>query len=344
MARRALITGINGQDGSYLAKLLLSKGYDVIGAVRHTSSASLGRLQEFGIDKDIELVDLELLESSNIARVFDRARPDEVYNLAAQSFVHLSFEQPIYTGQVDAIGVTRMLETLRLQAKGARFYQASTSEMFGKVQEVPQRESTMFYPRSPYGVAKLYAHWITVNYRESYGLHATSGILFNHESPMRGRQFVTRKITLGLARVKHGELDRIELGNLSAERDWGFAGDYVEGIWRILQAATPEDYILASGECHSVREFVKHAGAALGFDIAFEGSGEAERGIDRKSGRTIVTVNPEFYRPAEVDQLIGDPSKAEKKLGWRRAMSFQDLVTTMAEADDRRVRDRNDMV
>lgn len=344
MARRALITGINGQDGSYLAKFLLERGYDVVGAVRHTSSAKPDRLVELGIAADVEFADLELLESSNIARVVERARPDEVYNLAAQSFVHLSFDQPIYTGQVDAIGVTRLLEVLRTQAKNARFYQASTSEMFGKVQETPQRESTPFYPRSPYGVAKLYAHWITVNYRESYGMHACSGILFNHESPLRGRQFVTRKITLALARVKHGELNALELGNLSAERDWGFAGDYVEGMWRMLQAATPNDYVLATGETHSVREFVNLAGRALGFDIVFEGAGDQERGIDRKSGRTVVAVNPAFYRPAEVDRLIGSPAKAEQELGWRRKLSFQDLVTNMAEADDRRVRDGNNLV
>lgn len=344
MARRALITGINGQDGSYLTKLLLSKGYEVVGAVRHASSANFARLREVGVDKDIELVDLELLESSNITHIFDRAQPDEVYNLAAQSFVQLSFEEPVYTGQVDAIGVTRLLETLRAKAKHARFYQASTSELFGKVQEVPQRETTPFYPRSPYAVAKLYAHWITVNYRESYGLHCSSGILFNHESPLRGRHFVTRKITLGLAGVKHGKVDKVELGNLSAERDWGFAGDYVEGMWRMVQAEQPDDYVLATGERHSVREFVAHAGAALGFDIVFEGSGETERGIDRKSGRTVVTVNPSFYRPAEGDLLVGDPAKAEQKLGWRRTMSFQDLVAMMAEADDRRVRNGHEAI
>jgi len=344
MARRALITGINGQDGSYLAKLLLEKGYKVIGAVRQTSGANLARLQELGIANDIEFADFELLEFNNIARTVERAQPDEIYNLAAQSFVQLSFEEPIYTGQADALGVTRILEAVRERASGARFYQASTSEMFGKIQETHQRETTPFYPRSPYGVAKLYAHWITVNYRESYGLHASSGILFNHESPLRGRQFVTRKITLGLARIKHGVLDKLELGNMGAERDWGFAGDYVEGMWRMLQAPEPQDYVLATGECHSVREFVRYAGAALGFDIVFEGNNENERAIDRKSGRTLVTVNPEFFRPAEVDRLLGNPAKAEHALGWRRAMSFEDLVTTMAEADDRRVRNRDDLV
>ena len=337
MAKRALITGINGQDGSYLSKLLLDKGYEVVGAVRHTSAVNLERLAELGIKEKIELLDLELLEYSNITRLIERAKPDELYNLAAQSFVGLSFYQPIYTGEVDAIGVTRMLEAIKEIDKKIRFYQASTSEMFGKVQEIPQKESTPFYPRSPYGVAKLYAHWITINYRESFGLHASSGILFNHESPNRGREFVTRKITLSLARIKHGRQEMLELGNLDVLRDWGFAGDYVEGMWRMLQADKPGNYILATGETRSVREFVQLAGQALGFDIVFEGSGIDERGVDRKTGRTLVVVNPAFFRPAEVDQLLGSAAKAAAELGWKRRVSFTELVHMMAEADERRV-------
>jgi GDPmannose 4,6-dehydratase len=337
MAKRALITGVNGQDGAYLSKLLLDKGYEVVGAVRHTSAVNLERLAELGIRDSVELLDLELLEYSNIMRLIERAKPDEIYNFAAQSFVAMSFEQPIYTGEVDGIGVTRLLEVVKEFNKDIRFYQASTSEMFGKVQEIPQTERTPFYPRSPYGVAKLYAHWITVNYREAFGLHASSGILFNHESPLRGREFVTRKVTLGLAKIKHGKEKVLSLGNLDVTRDWGFAGDYVDGIWRMLQADKPGDYILASEETHSVREFVQLAGRALGFDIVFEGEGINERGIDRKTGRVVIEVNPVFFRPAEVDRLLGSAQKAKTELDWRRKVSFQELVVMMAEADERRV-------
>src|SRR3954453_1823181 len=321
-SKRAMVTGVTGQDGAYLAKLLLEKGYRVFGAIRRTSTANVARLEELGIAEQVELVDFDLLEFSNLLRVVEQTNPDEIYNLAAQSFVGISFEQPIYTGECDALGVTRLLEAVRAVNPKIRFYQASTSEMFGAVAETPQRETTPFHPRSPYGVAKLYGHWITVNYRESYGMHATSGILFNHESPLRGREFVTRKITMSLAKIKHGKLDVLALGNMDAERDWGYAADYVEGMWRMLQQPQPGDYVLASGQKHSVRDFVLAAGKRLGFDIVFEGSGTDERGIDRKSGRTLVKVEPKFYRPAEVEHLCGDPTKAEKALGWQRQVPF----------------------
>lgn len=337
--KRALVTGVTGQDGAYLAKLLLSKGYKVFGAVRRTSMSNVARLEDLGIAQDIEMVDFDLLEFSNLLRVVETTRPDEIYNLAAQSFVGVSFEQPIYTGECDALGVARLLEAVRIVNPKMRFYQASTSEMFGRVTETPQTEATPFYPRSPYGVAKLYGHWIVVNYRESYGIHATSGILFNHESPLRGQEFVTRKITLSLAKIKHGQLDVLSLGNMSAQRDWGFAADYVEGMWSMLQQAEAADYVLATGATHSVRDFVLAAGSRLGFDIVFEGEAEQERGIDRKTGRTVVRVDPKFYRPAEVDYLCGSPAKAEKQLGWTRKVSFPELVGLMAEADERRVRD-----
>ncbi len=333
------MTGVTGQDGAYLAKLLLEKGYRVFGAIRRTSMSNVARLEELGVAEDIELVDFDLLEFSNLLRVVEQTRPDEIFNLAAQSFVGISFEQPIYTGECDALGVTRLLEAVRNVNPKIRFYQASTSEMYGSVVETPQRETTPFYPRSPYGVAKLYGHWITVNYRESYGMHATSGILFNHESPLRGQEFVTRKITVSLAKIKHGKLDVLALGNMAAHRDWGYAADYVEGMWQMLQQPEPSDYVLATGEQHSVREFVLAAGERLGFDIVFEGAGVQERGIDRKSGRTIVQVEPKFYRPAEVDRLCGSPAKAEQTFGWKRKVSFPELVTLMVEADDRRVRD-----
>lgn len=341
MSKTALITGVTGQDGAYLASHLLKQGYRVVGAIRRNSLPNVARLEELGVFKDVELVGFELLEFSNIQHVIERYKPDEVYNLAAQSFVASSFELPTYTADCDALGVVRLLEAVRFVTPETRFYQASTSEMFGKVRETPQTETTPFHPRSPYAVAKLYGHWITVNYRESYGMHASSGILFNHESPLRGQEFVTRKITLGLARVKHGRADFIELGNLDSKRDWGFAGDYVEGMWRMLQQPSADDYVLATGETHSVREFLCLVGDALGFDIVFEGKGVSERGIDRKSGKTVLRVNEKFYRPAEVDLLLGSPRKAEAKLGWKRSVSFPELVQSMTEADERRVRDDN---
>ncbi|HRF58443.1 MAG TPA: GDP-mannose 4,6-dehydratase [Fimbriimonadaceae bacterium] len=337
MGKTALVTGVTGQDGAYLAKLLLDKGYDkVLGACRRSASLNTWRMQELGIVDDIEIVSLELLELSNIVRVLEKYRPDEVYNLAAQSFVAMSFELPIYTAQVDGIGVANLLEAIRQVLPGTRFYQASTSEMFGKVQQIPQSEATPFYPRSPYGVAKLFGHWLTINYRESFGIHASSGILFNHESPLRGLEFVTRKITAALAGVKHRHQEVLELGNMDAKRDWGFAGDYVEGMWSMLQQPSGDDYVLATGETNTVRSFVEHAGVALGFEIAWEGEAEKEIGIDRKSGKTIVRVNPAFYRPAEVDLLIGSPDKAKAQIGFVPRTSFAELVTMMAEADDRR--------
>jgi GDPmannose 4,6-dehydratase len=339
MAGTALITGITGQDGAYLSRLLLDKGYRVVGAFRRGASLNLWRLNELGVNEgDIEFLPFELLEYANLRRGIEKAAPDEIYNLGAQSFVEVSFEQPLFTADVNALGVTRMLEVLREVNPGIKFYQASTSEMYGKVRAVPQNELTPFYPRSPYAVAKLYAHWITVNYRESYNLFACCGILFNHESPLRGIEFVTRKITAGLARIREGQQDVLELGNLDAKRDWGFAGDYVEGMWRMLQQQGPDDYVLATGTTTSVRSFCELAAAAFGFQLAWEGEGQATKGIDRRSGKTIIRVNAKCYRPAEVDLLIGDATKAREKLGWTSHVALPRLVETMVEADLGRVR------
>jgi GDPmannose 4,6-dehydratase len=337
MTKKALITGITGQDGAYLAQLLLSKGYEVYGAFRRSASSNFWRLEELGVANQIKMVSFDLLEYSNIQRTLEKVQPDEIYNLAAQSFVAASFEQPLYTSDVDALGVTRLLEAIRSVNPKIRFYQASTSEMFGLVQEVPQTEKTPFYPRSPYGVAKLYAHWMTVNYRESYGMHASSGILFNHESPLRGLEFVTRKITSTLARIKKGSAETLELGNLSAKRDWGFAGDYVEGMWRMVQQDTPDDYVLATGETHTVQEFVDLAAQAAGFELEWSGQDADMRAKDAKSGKLIVKVNPEFFRPAEVELLIGSPEKAEKFLGWKPSVKLDELVKMMTETDMSRV-------
>ncbi|MEO7224001.1 MAG: GDP-mannose 4,6-dehydratase [Devosia sp.] len=341
MGKTAFITGITGQDGAYLSKLLLEKGYAVHGGVRRIGVISTGRLDDLDITDELKLHDFELLEMSNISRTIDKIAPDEVYNLAAQSFVGVSFEQPIYTGNADALGPLRILEAIRERGGKARFYQASTSEMFGLVQETPQSERTPFYPRSPYGVAKLFAHWSTVNYRESFGLHASSGILFNHESPLRGKEFVTRKVTLGFARMFSGDDKPLELGNLDAKRDWGFAGDYVEGMWRMLQQDVPDDYVLATGTTTSIRDFIE--GVATRFDTAIEWSGQGvdEIGRDRKTGRTLVRINPEFYRPAEVDLLLGNPAKAEEKLGWKREYDLDKLIDIMVEADRKRIAQRN---
>lgn len=339
MKKTAFITGIAGQDGAYLAQLLLEKGYDVHGGLRRSSSNPIGRLEELGISDAVRLHDFDLAELTNIQRILDKVAPDEVYNLAAQSFVAASFEQPIYTANVDAIGVMRMLEALRASGSKARFYQASTSEMFGKVQAVPQVEDTPFHPRSPYGVAKLFGHWATINYREAYGMFACSGILFNHESPLRGSEFVTRKITRTLAKIKHGHAEMLELGNLDAQRDWGFAGDYVEGMWRMLQADSADDYVLATGETRTVRSFVSGAAESIGMPVAWSGEGVNEVARDARSGTVIVRVSPEFFRPAEVDLLIGSAAKAEEKLGWKRSVSYDELVTMMAQSDERRVVD-----
>ena len=337
MKRKALITGIRGQDGSYLAKFLLEKGYEVWGADRRSGDSSNWRLKELGIEKEINIIYMDLLELTNIMRVIEKVQPDELYNLAAQSFVGVSFEQPILTAEIDAMGVLRLLEAVKSLKSDMKFYQASTSEMFGKVQEIPQTERTPFYPRSPYGVAKLFGHWITVNYRESFGIFACSGILFNHESPLRGLEFVTRKITYGLARIKYGLQDKLVLGNLDAKRDWGYAKEYVEAMWLMLQQDKPDDYVIATGETHTVREFVKKAAEVAGFEIEWEGKETNTKGIDKKSGKIIVEVSPEFYRPSEVDILIGEPKKAKEKLGWKPKIKFEDLANIMMEADLKRV-------
>ncbi len=331
--KTALITGVLGQDGAYLSKLLLDKGYEVWGAFRRSSSLNDWRLRRLGVHERVKLIPFELLEFTNIVRVIEKVRPDEVYNLAAQSFVGVSFEQPIFTADVDGVGVARLLEAIRMVKPEARFYQASTSEMFGKIQDPVQSETTPFYPRSPYGVAKLYAHWITVNYREAFDLHASSGILFNHESPLRGIEFVTRKITSTLVRIQRGEAELLELGNMNAKRDWGFAGDYVDGMWRMLQQDRADDYVLATGRTETVRDFVRLAGKAAGFELAFEGEGLEEVAIDRKSGRTLVRVNPEYFRPAEVDVLIGDSAKARAALGWAPKVDLEELAEMMVKAD-----------
>ncbi len=337
MPPRALITGVSGQDGAYLSQLLLEKGYEVYGARRQGSASVLWRLAELGILGDVQMVPFELLENANIQRTIDRVAPDEIYNLAAQSFVGLSFEQPVFTGDADGLGVTRILEAIRTVNPEIRFYQASSSEMFGKVTEIPQTELTRFHPRSPYAVAKLYGHWITANYRESYGLHATSGILFNHESPLRGQEFVTRKITAGLARIKKGQQELLELGNMEAKRDWGFAGDYVDGMWRMLQQTKGDDYVLATGETHSIFEFLTKAADVAGFRLEWHGEGQNATAVDRGSNKTIVRINPKFYRPSEVDFLLGNSSKARDTLGWKPKVTLDQLVEMMGRADIDRV-------
>jgi len=337
MIKKALITGITGQDGAYLAKFLLEKGYEVYGAYRRSSSRNIWRLEELGIADRVNLVCMEATDHTSIVRTVGRVAPDEIYNLAAQSFVAESFDQPIYTGDLDGLSVTRILEAIRTVNPKIRFYQASTSEMFGKVQAVPQNEDTPFYPRSPYGVAKLYGFWITVNYRESYDIFACSGILFNHESPLRGPEFVTRKITSGFAAIHLGKGNAIELGNLDAKRDWGFAGDYVDGMWRMLQQEKPEDYVLATGVTNTVRSFTEMTAKAMGISLVWQGSGVEEVGIDEKSGKTWVKINPHHYRPAEVSLLIGDPTKAKAKIGWSHSMPIEKLVQIMVEADIRRL-------
>ena len=337
-AKIALITGITGQDGAYLAQLLLDKGYSVYGAYRRTSSVNFWRMEELGIQNhaNLHLVEYDLTDLGTTIALVQRVKPDEIYNLAAQSFVGVSFEQPSTTAQITGIGALHLLEAIRLVNLKIRFYQASTSEMFGKVQAIPQVEETPFYPRSPYGVAKLYAHWMTVNYRESYNIFGSSGILFNHESPLRGREFVTRKITDSVAKLKLGKLDVLELGNLDAKRDWGFAKEYVEGMWRMLQADEPDTFVLATNRTETVRDFVRIAFDAAGIAVEFQGSAQAEMAVDTATGKTLMRVNPRFYRPTEVEQLIGNPAKAKAKLGWEAKTSLEQLCKMMVEADLRR--------
>lgn len=335
MHKTALITGITGQDGAYLAQLLLDKGYTVYGAYRRTSSVNFWRIDELGIQQhpNLHLVEYDLTDlGATIARV-QKTQPDEIYNLAAQSFVGVSFDQPCTTAQITGLGALNLLEAIRLVNPKIRFYQASTSEMFGKVQAIPQVESTPFYPRSPYGVAKLYAHWMTVNYRESYDIFGASGILFNHESPLRGREFVTRKITDSVAKIKLGQLDVVELGNLDAKRDWGFAKEYVEGMWRMLQVDEPDTFVLATNRTETVRDFVQMAFKGAGIAVEFRGNAEQETAVDIATGKTVMRVNPKFYRPAEVDLLIGNPAKAFEKLGWAPKTSLEQLCQMMVEAD-----------
>jgi GDPmannose 4,6-dehydratase len=336
--KTALVTGISGQDGAYLAQLLLDKGYRVYGTYRRTSSVNFWRIEELGIQNhpNLHLVEYDLTDLGSSIALVQKIQPDEIYNLAAQSFVGVSFDQPGTTAQITGIGALNLLEAIRLVNTRIRFYQASTSEMFGKVQAVPQKEDTPFYPRSPYGVAKLYAHWMTINYRESYDIFGCSGILFNHESPLRGREFVTRKITDSVAKIKLGQLECMELGNLDAKRDWGFAREYVEGMWRMLQVDEPDTYVLATNRTETVRDFVRMAFKGAGITVEFKGSEDKETAIDAATGKTVMRVNPKFYRPAEVELLIGDPSHAKVKLGWEPKTSLEELCQMMVEADLRR--------
>jgi GDPmannose 4,6-dehydratase len=340
MTKRALITGVTGQDGAYLAEFLIEKGYEVHGVKRRSSSFNTDRIDHLYKDPHSAGVRMrlhygDLTDSTNLIRIIQQTEPDEIYNLAAQSHVAVSFETPEYTANADAVGALRILEAIRILGftKTTRFYQASTSEMFGKVQEIPQTEATPFYPRSPYGVAKLYGHWITVNYREAYGMYACSGILFNHESPIRGETFVTRKITRGLARIHHGMEECLFLGNLDSLRDWGHARDYVRAQWLMLQQPTAEDFVIATGVQYSVRQFVERAGEQLGMRIAWRGKGVDETGVDEASGKTVVRIDPRYFRPTEVDTLLGDSSKAREKLGWKPEISFAELVKEMVATD-----------
>lgn len=336
--KKAIITGITGQDGAYLAQLLLEKNYEVYGTYRRTSSVNFWRIEELGIQShpDLHLVEYDLTDLSSSIRLLQKTGATEVYNLAAQSFVGVSFDQPVTTAEITGLGAVNLLEAIRIVNPKVRFYQASTSEMFGKVQAIPQKEDTPFYPRSPYGVAKLYAHWMTVNYRESYDIFGCSGILFNHESPLRGREFVTRKITDSVAKIKLGKLDCLELGNLDAKRDWGFAKEYVDAMWRMLQVDTPDTYVVATNRTETVRDFVRMAFKGAGITVDFRGQGENETAVDTASGKTVMRINPRFYRPAEVDLLIGDPTKAKAKLGWEPTTTLEALCQMMVEADLRR--------
>ncbi|MBL4772624.1 MAG: GDP-mannose 4,6-dehydratase [Alcanivoracaceae bacterium] len=336
--KKAIVTGITGQDGAYLTEFLLNKGYEVYGAFRRTSSVNFWRMQELGVENhpNLHLIEFDLTDQANCIKIVSEVKPNEIYNLAAQSFVGVSFEQPVTTAQITGIGCLHLLEAIRLIDTSIKFYQASTSEMFGKVQAIPQDEKTPFYPRSPYGVAKLYAHWMVVNYRESYGIFACSGILFNHESPLRGKEFVTRKITDSVAKIKLGKLDCIELGNLDAKRDWGFAKDYIEGMYLMLQANKPETFVLATSRTETVRNFVRMSFKAVDIDLEFKGENEKEIAINKSNGDIVVKINPKFYRPAEVDLLIGNPQKAHDILNWTPKCTLEELCSMMVEADLKR--------
>jgi len=344
--KKALISGITGQDGSYLAELLLEKGYEVHGIIRRSSSFNTGRIdpisEKYNTVTDKRFIGHygDLTDSSNLNRILEKVHPDEIYNLAAQSHVKVSFEVPEYTAETDGLGVLRFLDAIKETGIKTKFYQASTSELFGKVQEVPQTEKTPFYPRSPYGVAKLYAHWVVINYREAYGLYACNGVLFNHESPRRGETFVTKKITTAAARIKLGLQDRLFLGNLDARRDWGYAPEYVEAMWMMLQQEKPEDFIIATGETHTVREFVEEAFKIVGIEMEWKGKGVEEKGINAENGKILVEINPRYFRPTEVDLLIGDYSKAKRELGWEPKVRFKELVKIMVEADLKRFKMR----
>ena len=336
--KKAIVTGVTGQDGAYLAELLLNKGYEVYGTYRRTSSVNFWRIEELGIQnhKNFHLVEYDLTDQANSIHMVSKINPDEIYNLAAQSFVGVSFEQPLATANITGLGCVHLLEAIRVVNPKIKFYQASTSEMFGLVQEIPQTEKTPFYPRSPYGAAKLYAHWMVVNYRESYGIFATSGILFNHESPLRGREFVTRKITDSVAKIKLGKLDCLELGNLDAKRDWGYAKDYVEGMYLMLQAQESDTFVLATNRTETVRDFVKLAFKAVDIELEFSGKDENEIAKDKQTGKVVVKVNPKYYRPAEVDLLIGNPKKAKEVLGWEPKCTLEELCSMMVKEDLRR--------
>jgi len=341
----ALITGITGQDGSYLAELLIEKGYIVHGVIRRSSSFNTGRINHLYNDKEILNKKMflhygDLADSSNINRLLEKIKPNEIYNLGAQSHVQVSFEVPEYTADIDGIGILRFLDAIKETGIKTKFYQASTSELYGKAQEIPQTETTPFYPRSPYAVAKLYAYWIIKNYREAYNLFAVNGILFNHESPRRGETFVTRKITRAVSRIKEGLQERLYLGNLDAKRDWGFAKEYVEGMWLMLQQDTPKDYVLATGETHTVREFIELSFKHVGITIKWEGENEKEQGVDSETGKILVEINPRYYRPTEVDLLLGDATKAKNELGWEPKIKFKKLVELMIEADWKKVKEQ----
>lgn len=338
LLKKAIITGITGQDGAYLSELLLNKGYEVYGTFRRTSSVNFWRLEELGVhnDPNLHLVEYDLTDASSTIRMVADIKPDEIYNLAAQSFVAVSFDQPITTAKITGLGALHLLEAIRIVNPKIKFYQASTSELFGKVQEIPQTENTPFYPRSPYGVAKLFAHWTTVNYRESYDIFACSGILFNHESPLRGKEFVTRKITDAVAKIHVGKQDVLELGNVDAKRDWGFAKEYVEGMYLMLQHSTPDTYVLATNKTQTVRHFAEMAFKAIGVEIEWQGSQAKEIGVNRNSGKTVIKINPRFYRPCEVDVLIGNAEKAKTSLGWEPTTSLENLCKMMVEADIKR--------